>query len=86
MAFFINSASVLRLIVLQALEAGKHVVVDKPFCVTLEEANKLVSTASSLKQVLAVFHNRRWDCDFLMLQREIQNGTVGEVCTPTTAL
>lgn len=51
-----------------ALEAGKHVVVDKPFTVTLSQARELEALAKSLGRVLSVFHNRRWDSDFLTLK------------------
>lgn len=51
-----------------ALEAGKHVVVDKPFTVTLSQARELDALAKSLGRVLSVFHNRRWDSDFLTLK------------------
>ena len=54
-----------------ALEAGKHVVVDKPFTVTLEEARALEALAQRQGRVLSVFHNRRWDADFLTLRREL---------------
>ena len=54
----------------QALEAGRHVVVDKPFTVSLNEADELISLAAARQRVLTVFHNRRWDSDYL---------TVGEV-------
>jgi scyllo-inositol 2-dehydrogenase (NADP+) len=52
-----------------ALEAGKHVVVDKPFTVTLKEADELIALAKQRNQLLTVFHNRRWDSDFLTLKR-----------------
>lgn len=52
-----------------ALEAGKHVIVDKPFTVTLKEADELISLAKVQGKILTVFHNRRWDCDFLTLKR-----------------
>ncbi len=51
-----------------ALEAGKHVVVDKPFTVTLSQARELDALARSTGRVLSVFHNRRWDSDFLTLK------------------
>ncbi|VTN09410.1 Uncharacterized oxidoreductase ydgJ [Raoultella terrigena] len=47
-----------------ALEAGKHVVVDKPFTVTLSQARELDAVARSRGRLLSVFHNRRWDSDF----------------------
>ena len=51
-----------------ALEAGRHVVVDKPFAVTVEEADELIALAERQKRVLTVFHNRRWDSDFLTVR------------------
>lgn len=63
----------------QALEAGKHVVVDKPFTVTLEEARALDALAQQRGRVLSVFHNRRWDGDFLTLRRELAAGTLGRI-------
>jgi scyllo-inositol 2-dehydrogenase (NADP+) len=52
-----------------ALEAGKHVVVDKPFTVSLAEADALIELAAARGRVLTVFHNRRWDGDFLTVRR-----------------
>jgi scyllo-inositol 2-dehydrogenase (NADP+) len=52
-----------------ALEAGKHVVVDKPFTVSLEEADALIALAAARGRTLSVFHNRRWDGDFLTVRR-----------------
>ena len=52
-----------------ALNAGKHVVIDKPFAVTLEEADELVALAAAHERVLTVFHNRRWDSDFLTVRK-----------------
>jgi len=62
-----------------ALEAGKHVVVDKPFTVTLSQARELDALARSLGRVLSVFHNRRWDSDFLTLIALLADGALGEV-------
>ena len=52
-----------------ALEAGRHVVIDKPFTVTLAEADELVALAERRGRVLTVFHNRRWDSDFLTVKQ-----------------
>lgn len=65
----------------QALLAGKHVVVEKPFTVTVQEAAELVDLAQQKKLVLSVFHNRRWDNDFLTLRRIVESGLLGEVLT-----
>ncbi|MBZ5486404.1 oxidoreductase [Halomonas aquamarina] len=62
-----------------ALSAGKHVVVDKPFTVTLSEAKQLKSLAVVKERLISVFHNRRWDSDFLTLKALIEAGTLGRV-------
>ena len=62
-----------------ALEAGKHVVVDKPFTVTLSQARELEAIAKSEGRLLSVFHNRRWDSDFLTVKSLINEGLLGEV-------
>lgn len=61
-----------------ALQAGKHVVVDKPLTPTLEEARELVALASEQGRLLSVFQNRRWDSDFLGIRDAIDEGRVGE--------
>ena len=62
-----------------ALQAGKHVVVDKPCTVTLAETQSLLNLASAQGKVLTVFQNRRLDSDFLALQQVIQSGALGRV-------
>ncbi|HYD36496.1 MAG TPA: Gfo/Idh/MocA family oxidoreductase, partial [Allosphingosinicella sp.] len=62
-----------------ALEAGKHVVVDKPFAVTLAEADALIALATTKGRMLTVFHNRRWDGDFLTVRRLVESGALGEI-------
>lgn len=62
-----------------ALNAGKHVVVDKPFTVTLSQARELEALAKAKGLLLSVFHNRRWDSDFLTLKQLLNDGTLGEV-------
>jgi predicted dehydrogenase len=63
----------------QALAMGKHVVVDKPFSVTLSQANKLKQQADEAGLLLSVFHNRRWDSDFLTLKTLLAEGVLGKV-------
>ncbi len=63
----------------QALLAGKHVIVDKPFTVTLSQAQELRLLAENSKVVLSVFHNRRWDSDFLTVQQLVRDGILGDV-------
>ncbi|MBY0345324.1 MAG: oxidoreductase, partial [Neisseriaceae bacterium] len=62
-----------------ALMAGKHVVIDKPFTLTLTEAQALNQQAISANLTLSVFHNRRWDGDFLTLQTLVRQQTLGDI-------
>lgn len=62
-----------------ALQAGKHVVVDKPCCVTLAETDDLLATAQAENRMLTVFQNRRFDSDFLALQQVLASGQLGRV-------
>ena len=63
----------------QALLAGKNVVVDKPFTTTVAEAQELIALANQSRRLLSVFHNRRWDADFLTLQQLLEKDRLGEV-------
>jgi scyllo-inositol 2-dehydrogenase (NADP+) len=62
-----------------ALRAGRHVVVDKPFVLGTAEADELLALAAEHDRRLSVFHNRRWDGDFLTVQRCLAAGLLGEV-------
>jgi scyllo-inositol 2-dehydrogenase (NADP+) len=65
----------------RVLEAGKHVVIDKPFSATSEEARELGQLAKS-KGLLAIpFHNRRWDGDFQTVRKLLQQGAIGRLVT-----
>ena len=64
---------------LAALAAGKHVVVDKPFALDLAEARAMIEAADRAGRRLSVFHNRRWDADFLALRALLAEGRLGEV-------
>lgn len=63
----------------EALAAGKHVVVDKPFTLNVGEAEDLIERAESAGRLLSVFHNRRWDADFLTVQRLQASGALGRL-------
>lgn len=62
-----------------ALAAGKHVVVDKPFTLDVEQATALIAQVQDSDRLLSVFHNRRWDGDYLTVRRLIGNGRLGEI-------
>lgn len=66
---------------LAALAAKKAVVVDKPFTLTHSDALAIVAAAEQSGLLLSVFHNRRYDADFLALQREIRRGRLGQLVT-----
>jgi predicted dehydrogenase len=62
-----------------ALRAGKHVVIDKPFTVTLDEARALRDIAKQHRRLLSVFHNRRWDSEILATKSIQDSGLLGDV-------
>ncbi|MHB1458673.1 MAG: Gfo/Idh/MocA family protein, partial [Armatimonadota bacterium] len=64
---------------IKCLEAGKHVVLEKPFCVTVEEANSMIDTAKAKGVMLSLFHNRRWDGDYLSIRDMIDRGLIGDI-------
>jgi predicted dehydrogenase len=63
----------------QALEQGKHVVIDKPFTIDAAQARDLIDTARHCNRLLSVFHNRRWDGDFLTVRQLVEQGTLGRL-------
>ena len=63
----------------QALLAGKHVVVEKAFTVTVEEAEELAALAVQQQKVLTVYQNRRYDADFLTIQKLIAQNKIGQL-------
>lgn len=63
----------------QALTANKHVIIEKPFSPTTTETTALINLAENRGRHLFVFHNRRWDGDFLTIKKVIQDGLIGDV-------
>jgi len=64
---------------LAALDAGKHVLVDKPFALDASEAQRILDAAEASARVATVFQNRRFDADFLTLGALLQAGTLGAI-------
>jgi scyllo-inositol 2-dehydrogenase (NADP+) len=65
----------------QSLLAGKHVVVEKPFVTKSSEGEELIQLAEEKRLLLSVFHNRRWDADFLTIRKLMENRELGDVTT-----
>ncbi|MGM0508063.1 MAG: oxidoreductase [Fusobacteriota bacterium] len=63
----------------QALEANKHVIVEKPFTVASKEADELIELANERDKILTVFQNRRFDSDFLTVKNIIDGGMLGNL-------
>ena len=63
----------------QCLEAGRDVVVDKPFATTLKEAAELVELARKRGRLITVYQNRRYDGDFQAIRQIVADGTVGRI-------
>ncbi|HVB24397.1 MAG TPA: Gfo/Idh/MocA family oxidoreductase [Ktedonobacteraceae bacterium] len=66
-------------IAMQMLHAGKHVVSEKPFCLTSSEADAMIRLARERQRALTVYQCRRWDPDYLAIQQVIQSNTIGTV-------
>ena len=64
--------------VLQALDAGKHVVCEKPFALSAADCDCMIERAAANGLSLTVFQNRRWDPDFIALRNVLKSGSVGE--------
>ncbi len=64
---------------LRALDHGLHVVLEKPMCGTRAEAERIFDHAQAVGRQVHVFQNRRWDSDFLTVERLLGSGTLGEV-------
>jgi scyllo-inositol 2-dehydrogenase (NADP+) len=62
-----------------ALRAGRHVVVDKPFVNQTAEADELIALAQAEGRLLSVFQNRRWDNDYLTIERCVRADLLGRV-------
>lgn len=63
---------------IQAMAAGKHVVTDKPMCLNIAEVDQMIAASQQYDRLLSVFHNRRWDGDFLTVQKLIADGQLGD--------
>jgi predicted dehydrogenase len=65
--------------VIQALEAGRHVVCEKPFALRAAEVDRMLTAAAGSGRVLTVYQSRRWDPDFVALRSAVEAGRVGRI-------
>src|SRR5690606_33535660 len=63
----------------KALESGKHILVEKPFVPTSQEARELFDLGKSLNKKVMVYHNRRWNSDFLSVKNVIESDRIGKL-------
>jgi predicted dehydrogenase len=63
---------------LAALAAGKHVITDKPMCLTRKQAEEIYAAAGKAGREVLVFHNRRWDSEYLTLKKLLAEGALGD--------
>ena len=63
----------------QSLESGRHIVTEKPFTVDIDQATRVIETARRKQKMATVFHNRRWDGDFLTIRQLVESGAIGDV-------
>ena len=66
-------------IAVKLAEAGKSIVVEKPMCITVAEADRMIDAANKNGVTLSVFHNRRYDGDFLAMKETIEKGLIGDI-------
>src|SRR6266567_6670566 len=65
--------------VVAAVQAGKHVVCEKPFAITVDEVDRMIDAAAAHRRVLTVYQSRRWDPDYLAMREAIRSGRIGEL-------
>ena len=63
----------------KAMEAGKNIIVEKPFTVNVDEAEELVQLAKEKNLFLSVYQNRRYDRDYLQVQKILEDGKLGNL-------
>jgi predicted dehydrogenase len=63
----------------KALLAGKNVIVEKPCCVSVSECDELIAIATEKKRLLSVYHNRRYDSDYKMIRKVVDNNWLGDI-------
>ncbi|HVZ98144.1 MAG TPA: Gfo/Idh/MocA family oxidoreductase [Chitinophagaceae bacterium] len=63
----------------KALQAGKHVVIEKPFTITTDEGQRLIDLAGKQNKILSVYHNRRYDSDYKTIKKVLSQNLLGKI-------
>jgi len=63
----------------EAMQAGKHCIVEKPMCLNASEAEKMMAVSRETGKMLSVFQNRRWDSDTRTVRQVVQSGVLGKI-------
>ena len=66
-------------VAVECLKAGKHVIVEKPMCISIAEGTEMINTAKENNVMITVYHNRRWDADFWTLKELVESGVIGKI-------
>lgn len=64
---------------IKVMDAGKHVVVEKPMCLNVAEADAMIDARNRNSVILTIFQSRRWDSDYLTVKKVMESGILGEV-------
>ena len=64
---------------IQSMQAGKHVICEKPVAMSVKELDEMLAVAKATGQTFMVHQNRRWDPDFLIIRDLYQNKQIGEL-------
>ena len=70
-----------KAISIAALEAGKHVLCEKPATLSAAEAEEVTAAAEKAGRIYTVHQNRRWDHDYLQVKKVLEEGTIGSFTT-----
>jgi predicted dehydrogenase len=63
----------------KALEAGRHIIVEKPFTATVEQAEELIELAKKKNKIISVYQNRRYDSDYRTIKKVLDEKLLGDL-------